>query len=249
MWSFGSFCDEFYVNTRLYLKLDLDPSRETLLHFLEVVRRASPRMTRLRRRDDGGLVLDEDERGSGSRNFVRLDPSALKFGVHNPPDVDAVSSFAELVLKNAPHHLSLSILDYDYIEVVYGFDLEFRGNHDELVADALFADHPLLNVLISEDERVIDCQPFLGVTLSEDCEKQAYLEIKGRTSTYEVRSGEFEPTPLSVYLNIRRYWSGKTLGELEHVHRDLLMIGEKIAVERVVPQVVQPLAAAIASRR
>ena len=58
MWSFGAFCDEFYVNTRLYLKLDLAPSRETVLHFMEQIRRAFPRLTRLRRRDDDGLVLD-----------------------------------------------------------------------------------------------------------------------------------------------------------------------------------------------
>jgi hypothetical protein len=249
MWSFGVFCDEFYVNTRLYLKLDLDPSRETLLHFMEQIRRAFPRMSRLRRRDDGGLVLDEANREGQDRRFVRIDASALRFGNFHPSDADAVSGFANMILRQAPHHLSLSELDYDYMEVAFGFDLEYRGNHDELVAETLFSDHPLLCALTSEEEHVIDCQPFFGVKLTDDCEKQIYLEVKGRTSTYEIRTGEYESTALSVYLTARRYWGFAADSDLMSVHRDLLMTGEQYAADCAVPHVVQPLAAAIASRR
>lgn len=249
MWSFGAFCDEFYINTRLYLKLDLDPSRETLLHFMEQIRRAFPRMSRLRRRDDDGLVLDEENREGHERRFVRIDRNTLRFGNSRPVDVDAVSGFAGMVLRQAPVHLSLSDLDYDYMEVAFGFDLEYRGNHDELVADTLFPDHPLLNALTGDDQRVIDCQPFFGVKLTDDCEKQVYLEVKGRTSTYEIRTGEYEPTPLSIYLTVRRYWGFAADKDLLSVHRDLLATGEQYAADCAVPHLVQPLAAAIASRR
>jgi hypothetical protein len=249
MWSFGAFCDEFYVNTRLYLKLDLDPSRETLLHFMEQIRRAFPRMTRLRRRDDGGLVLDEEGREGHDRRYVRIDANALRFGNYRPTDADSINSFAGMVLRQAPYHLSLSDLDYDYMEVVFGFDLEYRGNHDELVAETIFPGHPLLNALNSDDQRVIDCQPFFGVTLTADCEKQIYLEVKGRTSTFEIRSGEYEAAPLSVYLTARRYWGLAADQDLLAVHRDLVATGEQYAAECAVPHLVQPLAAAIASRR
>lgn len=249
MWSFGAFCDEFYVNTRLYLKLDLDPSRETLLHFLEQIRRAFPRMTRLRRRDDNGLVLDEENREGRDRRFVRIDVNALRFGSFQPTDAEAVESFASMVLRQAPYHLSLSDLDYDYMEVVFGFDLEYRGNHDELVAETLFPEHPLLSALTGEDQRVIDCQPFFGSALSADCQRQVYLEIKGRTSTYEIRTAEYEPTPLSVYLTARQYWGFAGDRDLFSVHQELLALGEQYAAECAVPHVVQPLATAIASRR
>jgi hypothetical protein len=249
MWSFGAFCDDFYVNTRLYLKLDLDPSRETLLHFMEQIRRAFPRMSRLRRRDDGALVLDEDVRDGHTRRYVRVDRNALRFGSFQPTDAEAVESFADMILGQAPYHLTLSELDYDYMEVVFGFDLEYRGNHDELVAETLFADHPLLNALCDEEQRVIDCQPFLGVALGNDCEKQVYLEAKGRTSTYEIRTGEYDATPLSVYLTARRYWGFAAEKDLGTVHRELLAIGEQYAADCAVPHLVQPLAAAIASRR
>jgi hypothetical protein len=248
MWSFGAFCDEFYVNTRLFLKLDLAPSRETLLHFMEQIRRAFPRMTRLRRRENESLVLDEEGREGRGRRFLRIDTNALRFGNFRPADIDAVSNYASMVLRQAPHHLSLSDLDYDYMEVAFGFDLEYRGNHDELVADTLFADHPLLRALTRENQRIIDCQPFFGVKLTDDCEKQVYLEVKGRTSTYEIRTGEYEATPLSVYLTTRRYWGFAGDKDLLTVHRELLETSEQYAAECAVPHLVQPLAAAIASR-
>ncbi|MBU0640015.1 MAG: hypothetical protein KKB50_14195 [Planctomycetes bacterium] len=249
MWSFAAFCDEFCVSTRLHLKLDLELSRETLLHFFERIRRAYPAVTRLRRRDDGGLVLDEDGAQGDMRRFVRIDPHALKLGCYTPPNAELVDEFATMVLTQAPPHLSLSDLDYDHLEVVFAFDLEYRGNHDELVAETFYADHRFVGLLADEGRRVIDCQPFLGVALSEDCERQAYLEIKGRTSTYEIRSGEFEASPLSVYLIVRNYWGCGGARDLAAINSELLHTGARLANERVLPHIVQPLAAAIASRR
>ena len=109
--------------------------------------------------------------------------------------------------------------------------------------------HPLLGRFAGDGQRVIDCQPFVGIALSDDCDLQAFLEIKGRTTTFEVRSGEYEPVPLSARLTLRQYNSGATFENLAAVHRDLLARGEELSAERAVPLVVQPLAAAIASRR
>lgn len=250
MWSFNALCDEFYVNSRLYLKLELDPSRETLIQYFEQVRRALPKLSHFRRRDDGALVLEEaDEGQSGMRRSVRLEPSALKFGVSNPPSATVVLAFGERVLRPAPAFLTLSELDFDYMEVVFGFDLEYRGNHDQLVADTLLAESPIVSALVGEGSQVIDCQPFLGVALGTDCETQVFVEIKGRTSAYELRTGEYEATPLSVYVTARRYRGGAGVFELLPTHRELFGIAERFAVERVVPHVVQPLASAIASGR
>ncbi len=248
MWSFAAFCDEFYVNTRLFVKLDLNPARDSLLHFFEQIRKAFPTMTRLRRRDDGAYMLDEDANDRG-RRFVRVDTHAVKFGNFSPPDSDTVGALAETVLTQAPYALSLSDLDYDYMEVAYSFDLEYRGNHDELVCDTLFADHPFMRALMGDGRGVIDCQPFFGVATAPDCEQQVYLELKGRTSTFEVRTGEYEASPLSVCLTTRRYWGFPTDKDLIRTHRDLVETGEQIATDRVVPHIVQPLAAAIASQR
>src|SRR5262245_21943170 len=123
MWSLGAFCDEFSVTTRLFLKLDMDPSREAILHYFEQLRRGFPRLGRLRRREDGALLLDEESAEGEGRRYVRIDAAALKFGFYSPPTAEAYHAFAEAVLQQAPYQLSLSDLDYDQLEVVLAFDL------------------------------------------------------------------------------------------------------------------------------
>lgn len=251
MWSFGSFCDEFQVASRLSLKLELQPSRETLLHFFEVIRRAYPQLVRFRRRDDGGVLLEEDVETAETdlRRSVRLDANALKLAHASPTSAEEVMHFGKVVLTQAPYDLSLSDLDYEFMEVAFGFALEYRGNHDELVAETLMAENPLTAVVGGSDRRVIDCQPFIGIALSPDCATQAYIELKSRTSTFEIRTGEFEPAPLNINLTVRRYWGFSGSTDLVTAHEELVSACEELAERRVVPLIVQPLATAIASRR
>ena len=201
MWAFDAFCDEFSLGTRLFLKLDLSPSRESLLQFCEQVRRAFPDMVRFRRREDGSIMLDEEADTQAGRRYLRIDANALRLGQFSPPSRQAFSAFATMVLSHAPYYLSLSDLDYDSLEVMFGFDLEYCGNHDELVAETLLGDNPLHAALAGDGRRIIDCQPCVGAALDEECRTQAYLEIRGRTSMYELRSAEYEAQALSVYLS------------------------------------------------
>lgn len=247
MWDFAAFCDEFYVNSRLYLKLELSPDRDTLLHFFEQVRKHYPKMTQFYRRDDeqGSLILEETDQEGVRRRYLRLDPTAIKFGCSNPQDAESVAKYGMTVLSQAPPQLSLSELDYDYMDVVFGFDLQYRGNHDQLVAETLFPGVKVLSAINADESLVIDCQPFFGFRLTADCQKQMYVEVKNRTSTYEICSGEFEANVLSVNLTVRRYWDAGVSRSLVEAQRDLLTTGERFAGELVVPYVVQPLQAAI----
>ncbi len=247
---FGGMCDEFHVSTRLFLKMDLALQRETVLHFFDSVKREFPGLRKLRRRDDESLVLEEDPSEEGERRWLRLDAGAIRFGLCNPTDPDEVRRLGGVVLEMAPFHLTLSDLDFDHLEVVYGFDLEYRGNHDQLVADTLLADHPLVTLFGGDKAPpVIDCQPFVGVALTDDCDVQAYVDIKSRTTTYEVRTCQYEAQALSVYLTVRRYWGFGETPELAGVHRELLERADELSSERVVPLIVNPLAQAIASQR
>jgi hypothetical protein len=250
--SLGANCDDFYTSSRLYLKLDLSLERETVLHFFDRIRREYPAMRRLRRRDDGALVLEENEqdgRDGQPKRWIRLEPGAIRFGFFSPPNPETYRSFAQLLLENAPYHLTLSDLDVDYLELVYGFDLVYAGNHDRLVAETLYADHPFASFLLGREAvHTIDCQPSFGITLNGSCDTQAYLEVKSRTTTYEVRTGDFDDQILSVYLTIRRYWGFGEQPDLPRAYQQLADLGEDLAARRIVPMVVNPLAHAIASR-
>lgn len=245
---FGALSDDFYISTRLFLKLGLALDRETVLHFFDSIRREFPEMRKLRRRQNG-LVLEEESEEGAPQRWIRIEEASLRFGCFNPGEPSDAIALGERVLEHAPFHLTLSELDYDHLEVAYGFDLEYRGNHDQLVAEALWGEHPLGAIL--SDARVthtIDCQPFLGVALSEDCDVQAYVEVKSRTSTFEVRTGRFEPQPLTIFLTMRRYWGFGTQAPLVDMYRDLSERADEWSAEKVVPLLVNPLAHAIASR-
>lgn len=247
--AFGAHCDDFHIATRLFLKLELGLERETVLHFFDSVRKEFPGLRKLRKREDASLLLEEDENEEGAKRWLRLDPSAIRLGHFNPPAIEEADRLAQVVLKMAPYHLTLGELDYDHLEVVIGFDLEYRGNHDQLVADTFFSEGPLAG-LLSHDAamQTIDAQPFLGLALTDSCDTQAYVEIKSRTSTYEVRTGHYDAQPLSVFLTFRRYWGFQPNESLVDAHRELSERAEEWAATKIAPLVVNPLAQAIASR-
>jgi len=247
--SFGAHCDDFHLASRMFLKLDLALERETVLHFFDSVGREFPSMNRMRRREDAGLVLEEDEIEHATRRWLRIDSASIRLGQHNPTSIEDADRLGATVFKMAPYHLTLGELDYDHLEVVLGFDLEYRGNHDQLIAETFFADGPLAGLLAHEDvHHAIDAQPFLGFALNDECDTQAYLEIKSRTSTFEVRTGNFDSQALTVFLTLRRFWGVRGGGSLVDIHRSLLTTAFDWAESRIVPLVVQPLAQAIASR-
>jgi len=245
----GAVCDDFYVSCRLFLKLELKLERETVLHFFDRIRKEYPGLKKLRRRDVDCLVLEEEPDEHGSRRWIRLDSGSLRFGQYAPIDTQEVLRFGELILTQAPYHLSFSDIDFDHLELLYGFDLEYRGNHDRLVAETLMGEHAATSLLFGDDAaHIIDAQPYFGIALTPECDLQTYIEVKSRTTTFEIRSDSYENEPINVFLTARKYWGVDPVVDLVSAFRTLYDICEEQAVQRVVPNFVNPLAAAIASQ-
>lgn len=247
--SLGAHCDEFQISSRLHLKLDLTLERETVLHFFDRIRKEYPRLRKLRRRENGAVMLEEDPNEDGSRRWLRIDPASLRFGHVGPMSTEEVRRFGELILTQAPFHLTFSDIEYDHLELIYGFDLHYRGNHDQLVAETLHGEQSALSFLFSDQAaHVIDAQPYYGIALTPECDLQAYVEVKSRTPTYVVRSGAFETEPIGVLLTIRKYWGLEGDVAIEAALATLFEVADDLAAQKIVPHFVNPLAAAIASR-
>lgn len=245
----AAMCDDFYISSRLYLKLDMALERDTVLHFFDRIRKGFPGLRKLRRNDRNVIVLEEEPDETGSRRWIRLDPNSLRFGHFSPPDSQAMRQFGELILEQAPYHFSFSDIDFDHLEVIYGFDLEYNGNHDQLVAETFWSDHIASGLLFGDNAvHVIDAQPYFGIALTPTCDLQAYVEVKSRTTTFEVRNDAFEGEPISIFLTARRYWGLEAQPSLQDTLPELIDIAEELAADRVVPCFVNPLASAISSR-
>jgi hypothetical protein len=245
--SYGSFCDDFGVSVYLASKAEMPTGRETVLHFFEAVQKQYPKMTDFERRD-AEFVLEED-RDTGSYRWVSLDNRRLCAGFVNPPAAEDVDQQNERVREMAPYHLGVSGLDADSLDVLYYFDFMYAGNHDEVVAEALTSGGPLEALSKVPAGRVLHCQPSMMMALDESCQLQGRLTIETRTTAYQVRTGNFSESPISVYFTVRQFWGKQPYKTFVESYRNQRRILDELVNEYVLPSVVQPLARTIAAKQ
>jgi hypothetical protein len=239
--------DDFYVNMNLNTEMELPTSRDTVLHYFEQMKKAFPDLTNFYTRESGDLVLEGDKEQSTYR-WLAIEPRRLCSGHVNPESLETAYRQHEMVLDVAPHLLTISLLDCEALDVSYGFDFTYTGNHDEVVAEALGVGPGLEGLLDVPRGRVINYEPSVTLALDESCRLQCRLSVETRTNAYQIRTGEFPEEQISVYFTVRQYWgTGSTRSFVESFRRQR-EVGEEILVERVIPRVIRPLAQTIASK-
>jgi hypothetical protein len=245
---YSTFCDDFYVNMRLGSQLALPHGRDTLLHFFERLGKAFPNLTRFRKNADNNEYSLEEDRSSPSYRWISLEQRRLTSGHVNPAGIDEALRLHSLVLDMAPHHLGISPLEIDYLDVLFGFDLAFGGNHDEIIAESLFPQSPLTCLTEEPGAKAVDFQPTVTVALSDDCRLQARVDVVTRTNSYQVRTGDYSDDVISVYLIVRRYWGDRPKEPLDAMFAKMAEKAEELCTNHVVPKILKPISAAIASR-
>jgi hypothetical protein len=247
MTPYSDLCDDFGVTTNLTGKLEMPTGREAVLHFFEAVQKAVPSMTEFEKRDTNDYMLEED-RENGPYRWTSLDPKRLSMGYVNPPSLDDADAHIQLVLEMAPYHLDLSNLQTEAMDVLYYFDFPYRGNHDEIVAEALAPNTPVEGLTQLPGGRVLHFQPTLTMALNEDCTLQARLSVETRTTAYQVRTGNYSESPISVYFTIRQFWGKQPARDYLESYRSQRKILDDLVNSYVVPQIVQPLQKTIATK-
>jgi hypothetical protein len=245
---FNTVCDDFYVNLRVGTQMNLPHQRETLLHFFEQIQKSYPDMTRFRRNNDQNEFTLEEDREKDSYRWLSIETQRLACGHVNPSSVGEALKLHATVLDHAPYALGLSMVEIDYIDLLFGFDLEYSGNHDEIVAESLFGESPLSALLEEEGAKAMDFQPTITVALTDDCRIQARIDVVTRTNSYQVRTGDYGNEVISVYLIVRRFWGDRQKEPFEQLLNGLAERAEQLAHKYVVPRIVQPIRAAIGTR-
>jgi hypothetical protein len=240
-------CDDFVLSVHLNTKMDLPSRRETILHFFESLQKWYPRLTEFERRDNGDFSLEED-RETGSYRWVTLEPRRLSLGYVNPPQLEEADAAAERLLELAPAHLDLSLLDVEALDVMFAFDFMYAGNHDEVVAEALASGTPFEHLLHIPGSKVLNFEPMVMLALDDSCRLQCRLHIETRTNAYQVRTGQFPESALSVFFTVRQYWGKATLPKYLDSYRNQRRIAQEIVDSQIVPQVLRPLSQAISTR-
>jgi hypothetical protein len=247
MHAYGSLADDFYTNVNLNTEMQLPAGRETVLSFFERVQKTYPTMRNFYTRENGDFVLEEDKE-LGHHRWLSLEPRRICSGYVNPSDVDTAFEQHALVLQLVPYMLSVSPLDCEALDYMMGFDFSYRGNHDELVAEALGAGSALDCMLDVPGGQVLNFEPSITIGLDESCRRQARLMVETRTNAYQVRRNDFPEDQISVYFTVRQYGSLSPDTSYEETLAELRHQCETYLDNYVVEQVLRPLAQAISAR-
>jgi hypothetical protein len=240
-------CDDYHCNMRLQSRLVLPTQRESVLHFFEQIGRTFSKASRLRAGEGGDFVLEEDRRTT-PWHWASIERALLSSGCVGPASLDEAMRLHAHVLERSPYDLGVSPLEIEYLDLLLGLDLEFRGNHDELIAQILTSGSPLGELVEQTSAKPIEVEPCLTFALSEDLLLQARIEIVSRSTNDQVVTGDFGSDPITVYTIVRRYW-----GDLPRLEPAVALASLREQLERlthqiVIPTLVMPLKSAIASR-
>ena len=239
--------DDFYVNVHLNTEMDLPSGRDTVLHFFEQMKKGFPERATFTR----GRTETLSSRGIRTKKCIagwRLSHAGCARGTRIPNRWKRPIASMSWSWSWAPPLLTISLLDCEALDVMYGFDFNFDGNHDEVVAEALGVGSGLEGLFEVPRARVVNYEPSVTFALNESCQLQCRLAIETRTNATQGRTRDYGEDQLSVYFTVRQYWgSGPELTFLESFRRQR-EVGEEILHQAVIPRIVRPLAQVIASR-
>lgn len=242
---YDAYSDDYYVNLNLNTEMELPQTRETVLHFFEQLQKSYPSMRNFFTRERGEFVLEEDK-DRGTYRWASVESRRICSGYVNPPSVEEALKQHTHILELVPYSLSVSQLDCESMSVMYGFDYTYRGNHNQLLVEALGVMPAFEKLTEMQGATVICHEPAIQFALDANCRTQCRLSIETRTSAYHVRTGEYPEDQLSVYFTARRYGSldpGETF--ISAMNR-LAGICQEIVDTCIVEQILQPLRQAIA---
>ncbi len=241
---YASLADDFYVNMNLATEMELPTQRETVLHFFEQVQKKYPSMRKFYCRDKRDFVLEEDK-DQGRYRWAAVESKRLCSGQVNPPSIEAALEQHRLVLDLAPPLLSVSPLDCEALDLLFGFDFAYRGNHNALLAEALGVGAALDRVADLPGGRVINFEPSLTIALDEECRVQVRVSTETRTNAFQVRTGEFAEEQMSVYVTARQYGSLDPQSNYADTIDRLAQLAREVVDTCVTEQILKPLARTI----
>lgn len=244
---YDSIADDYFVNMNLNTEMPLPSQRETVLEFFGRFQKSYPKMRNFYTRDNGDFVLEEDKDQSSYR-WCCLEPRRICSGCVNPETIDDALPQHLLALQLAPYMLSVSPLDCEALDFLMGFDFVYRGNHDELVAEALGLGPAFEGLLGINNARPLSLEPSLTMALEDDCRRQCRLMIETRTNAYQVRRNDYPEETISVYFTVRQYGSLPHDGKFEETLNELRVTCEDLLEKHVVEQVLKPLALTISRK-
>lgn len=247
--SLASLCDDFYVDMFVNTQLDLPTGRDTVLTFFERIQKQYPSMACFYRGDASQYCLEED-RNLGHYRWVNLELNRIGSGWVNPDQLDEIYKQDRVVLELIPYMLGVSPLDMESLDVALAMDFLYAGNHDEVIAEALFGTTAFGSLLDWPGAKAVGFSPSVVVALSDDTRTQARISVESKTSVLD-STGPKQAVDDAITLSLTVRQFPPAAGRLDPIRSfaNQCQVAEELMAERIIPYFVQPLTGAIGQRR
>jgi len=247
--SYSSLCDDFYLDMYINTQMELPTGRDTILAFFERIQKQFPSMCSFHRRENNEYCLEEDH-NLGQYRWIALETDRIGSGVVNPSNFEVAYCQDRLVLELAPYMLSVSPLDIDSLDVTFAMDFDCAGNHDEVIAEALFGSTAFNCLLDLPEARPIGLSPAMVVALSDDYRTQGRICVESKTSIVEVgKKDQDEDEAISLSFTVRKLRPTNEKFDVLKSFEYQCQLAEALMAEKIVPHIVGPLVETIAQKR
>lgn len=247
--SYNLFCDDFYLDMVINTELDLPTQRDTILSFFERIQKQFPSMGCFYRSAKNEYCLEEDT-NLRSYRWVTLQGDRIGSGVVNPSSFEDSYAQGRLIIELIPYMLSVSHLDIDSLDVTFAMDFDYRGNHDDVIAEAFFASTPFACLLDLPNAGAVGFSPSVIVSLSKDCLTQARISVESKTSfCHHRKERQKSEQAITLSFTVRQYPSSNAKFDALKSFENQGRIAEQLMAERIVPNLVQPLTDTIAQKK
>ena len=91
--------------------------------------------------------------------------------------------------------------------MLIGFDFSYRGNQNQLIAEALGVCPAFEKLSTMPGATFIGNEPSLTLALDPECRMQCRVNVETRTNAYQIRTQDFQEEQVSVYVTARQYGS------------------------------------------
>lgn len=238
--------DSAFINVTANLSIDLLTDEPSISRIVQAFRADFPDLGAPSIGASGEVHL-ESRGTSGPSSWISLERRRFSLGVVNPSEMREAFRLQIRMISAACRILPISESDCEALDLMFGFDLAYRGNHDELIARGLGLGPSLGTLIEVQGSRVIEFQPSVTIALDADCRTQCRLSVESGTTVSQVVSGTFSEEPLSVYFGIRSHRDPSGRMNLSHTLAELQTMGESTVRDTVIPRIVRPLRQAIFS--
>lgn len=247
--SYSSLCDDFFVDMHINTELDLPSERDTVLSFFERIKKQFPAMGNFHRRDTGDFCIEEERQGEKYR-WLTLELDRIVVSCANPESMDDPYELNTSVLETIPYMLGVNGLDVDSLDLTFTMDFDYRGNHNEIITEALYGDSSFSRLLNSGSFKPLGYSPMTIISLSDDCYRQARIAVESRTSINDVRIQKYKTEdPISLYMTIRHMPRPTEKFDMIKSFEHQCRSAEELMADKIIPFFAQPLINAIAQRR